>query len=470
MDVPVCQGCRERDARIAELERRVAELETLVRDLMARLGQNASNSSLPPSANPPGAPKPVQKKKSGRKPGGQPGHPPHLRQLLPPDRVSRTIRFVPKYCQACAAPLSAAARPNDPEPKRHQVAELPELTAIITEYQSHARTCTECGQVTWEAIPAAIRAQSCGPRLAATMAYLVGCHHLSKRGVEEVVETVFAAPMSLGTVASLEQEMSAALAPAHAEAVQAVQQADVKHVDETGWKKAGAKRWLWMAATKVVAAFLIHTHRSALAMAQLLGERIHGIICSDRWWTYNGVALGCRQVCWAHLKRDFQKCVDRGGAAAESVGEAGLRIVACVFKAWHSFRGGGCTREGLQEQLMPVTRRLHRVLRQGRACPDRKVARFCTNLLALEPALWTFVCEEGVEPTNNHAERVLRQAVLWRKNAFGCHSDNGCRFVERILTVVQTLRLQQRPVLAFLFEALVAHRSGRKGPQLVLQG
>jgi transposase len=468
MDSPVCPGCRERDARIAELERRVAELEATVRDLLARLGANSSNSSVPPSANPLGAASPVQKKKSRRRPGGQPGHPPHLRQLVAPERVNQVVTYVPKRCDHCQAKLSYDAGPSDPPPTRHQVAELPELAAHITEYQGHARICSACGEVTRMVIPADVRAHSCGPRLAATMSYLVSCHHVSKRGVEEIVEDVCDAPMSLGRVASLEQEMSAALEPAYTEAVAAVRQAAVKNVDETGWKQAGRKCWLWVATTATVAAFIIHARRGLIALTVLLGERIEGIIISDRWSTYQQVPVWRRQVCWAHLKRDFQKCVDRG-RPGRAIGEGGLAIVAKLFKAWHTFRGGGCTREELQKSLWPVARRLDRLLEQGCACADTHVAQFCANLSDLGEALWLFMIEEGVEPTNNHAERMLRRGVLWRKNAFGCHSERGCRFVERIMTVVQTLRLQKRKVLAFLYASLRAHRCATSGPQLVLE-
>jgi transposase len=470
MTEPLCPGCRQRDARIAELERRVAELEALVRELLARLGQNACNSSVPPSANPPSAPPPVVKPKSRRKPGGQPGHPPHLRQLLPPERVTRVEPIVPSHCARCQTPLPPQAGPDDPPPLRHQVADLPALRAEVVEYQGHARTCPECGHITQAPIPAAVRAHSIGPGLAAALSYLAGCHHVSKRGLEEISETLFEVPVALGTVANLEQEMSAALAPAHAEALEVVRQAKVKHVDETGWKQAGQKCWLWLAATTSVAAFLIHPRRSLTALIALLGEKIRGFVCSDRWSAYDALSALRRQVCWAHLKRDFQKCIDRGGAAV-AIGEAGLRVVQKVFKAWHLFRGGGCTRASLQRRLSPVARHLREeILEAGRACADAKVARFCENLIALEPALWRFVVTAGVEPTNNHAERLLRRGVLWRKNAFGCSSSGGCRFVERILTAVQTLRLQRRSVLTFLRDSLIAHRAGLPTPKLVLEG
>jgi transposase len=448
---------------------RIAHLEARIRELEAQLNRNASNSSVPPSQNPPQAPKPVTKKPTGRKPGGQPGHPGHRRVRWPPERLTAVVRSVPTHCRSCATPLPAAAGPADPEPTWHQVAELPEALVAVTEHQGQGRRCPGCGAITWAPIPAAVRAHGQGPRLAAAMAYLSGCHHLSKRGVQEVVAGLFGLPVGLGTVTQVEQEMSHALAPAHAAAQQVVQAAPVKHVDETGWKLAGQLCWLWTAATATVACFVIHARRGWDGLAALLGDTVSGILHSDRWSAYNRVAVGQRQLCWAHLKRDFQKCVDRGGPAT-AIGHDGLAVVDWVFDAWYAFRGGGISRSGLQAELAPIRRELQFVLEAGCGCADPKVATFCRNLLAVYPALWTFSATDGVEPTNNHAERMLRRGVLWRKNAFGCHSEAGCRFVERILTVVQTLRLQQRNVLDFLHQALVAHRAGLPAPQLLPSG
>jgi transposase len=458
--VPVtCPGCLERDARIAALERRVAELE-------ARLGANASNSSLPPSANPPQAPKPVVKAPTGKQRGAQPGHPAHLKRRLPPERLARTIPFVPGRCQHCHEPLPPHPGADDPEPSWHQVAELPDTAAHVTEYQGHYRTCPGCGTLNHAAIPAELKASSVGPRLAAALAYFAGCHHVSKRGLEDIAEAVFEVPLALGTVSHLEAQMSAALAAPHAEALAAVRQAAVKHVDETGWKEAGQRRWLWLAATAGVAVFLIHARRGFQALRALLGGDVIGYLCSDRWSAYDRWPVWRRQVCWAHLKRDFQKLVDRGGPAAK-LGRALLRIERRVFEEWHLFRGGTFGRRALQNHLDGEAREFERLLEAGCRGADPKAAAFCANLLALLPAVWRFVVTGGVEPTNNHAERLLRRGVLWRKNAFGCHSAEGCRFVERILTAVQTLRLQGRPVLRYLHDALVAHRQGLPAPPLL---
>lgn len=163
---------------------------------------------------------------------------------------------------------------------------------------------------------------------------------------------------------------------------------------------------------------------------------ISGVVCSDRWSAYSKLPLEWRQICWAHLKRDFRKLLDRGGPA-DAIGRADLEIVECLFAEWWAFGRGELDRPGLQARVERMARELRGSLEQGRCCADSKAATFCANLLALYPALWLFATTEGIEPTNNHAERLLRSGVLWRKNAFGCHSAAGCRFVERMLTVVQ---------------------------------
>lgn len=463
MGKPDCPDCQA-------LLQVIAHLQARVRDLEARLNNNACNSSLPPSANPLGAPKPVVKKKSRRRPGGQPGHPPRLKQLLPPERVQKAIPFVPRQCRRCRAALPAEAGPADPPPTRHQVIDLPPVVARVTEYQGHARTCPGCGTLTHEPIPRALLAHSVGPRLTASLSYLTGCHGVSKRGVEEIAADLFDAPIALGTVANLEQEVSAALAAPHQEAVAAVQAAAVKHADETSWKVRGRLCWLWGAAAANVALFVIHAKRSALGLAALLGTTIQGILCSDRWGVYAQVPAARRQVCWAHLKRDSQKVVDGGGPSVW-VGRRGLRLVKKVFAAWHAFVAGQVTRAQLQAQLDPLADRMSRVLLEGAICgDDPRVAAFCEKVLALEPALWTFTRVEGVEPTNNFRERLLRRAVLWRKRSFGCWSVAGCRFVQRILTVVQTRRLQGRSVLDYLHDALRAHRASQPCPKLLPAG
>ena len=479
-----CSGCRERDeiirelralvavqgGQIAKLQTRVAELDEQVRELHVRLNQNSSNSSCPPSSDPPQASPRSSKPPTGRKPGGQPGHPGHSRTRLPPDRVNRIVNYWPLVCARCQAALPNALQPDDPEPMWHQVAEVPLMPAIVTEHQAHGRHCPDCGHCTWGEIPAEIRAHGFGANLAAIVVLMSVLCRGSKRIIEEFVETVFQVPLSLGTIVHLEQETSAALSTPYQEAQQNVRAAPVKNADETGWRQAGQRRWLWMAATQTAACFKVCVGRGKAALRELLGEAIQGIVSSDRWSAYNQLDLFCRQLCWAHLKRDFQKWVDRGGEAGLKVGQAGLETVRQLFALWRDFRERRMDRSALQSALIPVQEQLRAALEGGASSDDVRVRRFCRNVLAIDPALWTFARVEGVEPTNNHAERTLRRAVIWRKVSFGNHSDAGCRFTERILTVVQTLRMQHRPVLDYLRQAVLAHRTAGPAPVLCAVG
>jgi transposase len=456
--IPTCPRC-------AELLARVAQLEQTVRDLEARRGQNASNSSLPPSANPPDAPKPVVKKPTGRTTGGQPGHPALSRLRLPPERVAHTIPLLPSHCERCQAPLSAQPGPDDPEPSWHQFAELPRLAAVVTEFQGHARPCAGCGHITRERIPAARRAHTFGPRLSAALGYLSGSQHRTQRGLEEAAAALFEVPVSLGSINTLQGELSQALEPPHQEIAQVVQQAKVKHVDETGWKQAGHKRWLWTAVSASAVYFLVRVGRGAKALRGLLGAAIRGVVCSDRWSAYQAVPLAQRQICWAHLKRDFQALVDRGGAGA-AVGEGLLFHAEVLFDLWYKVRDGRRRRRWRRRQLEWLRPEVHELLRRGAGCACAETAGTCAKVLEVEAALWTFARVEGLEPTNNAAERALRPAVLRRKRSFGNHSEAGCQDVSRLLSVVQTRKRQGRSVLEYLQQALEAPRHGLPFPKL----
>lgn len=486
MEAVRCPGCERRDAELTRLReqlRKQAAQQAALREQLAeqaaelvglRARLDSVTKQLPkrppesPAKQPPTADTPSEAEATTpkRKPGGQPGHLPHLKQLLPPERVQHFVRLTPTTCRCCHKALPQQAQAHDPEPTRHQVADLPRQLVEVTEYQIEARTCRHCGQITRGTLPPEVGRATIGSRLAALFTYLVGRQHVSKRGVEELTEEALGLPVSLGTVSNLEQEMSAALAPAHEEALAAVRQAPVKHLDETGWKQAGVKRWLWVAATSQVAVFLIHQLHNVTVLHRLLGKKIIGVVVSDRLHVYDHVPLKQRQLCWAHVTRNIEKLVEWGGKA-KAVGQRLLEIQSQVFVLWHLYRGGGCTREDLAKRIIPYRFDLQKELARGRRGCHRRVAGFCTRLGGLEPALWTFVKFPGVEPTNNHAERLQRPAVIWRKCCYGNHSAAGCEFTARLLTVVQTLRLQKRPVLDYLAEALQAHRAQRTPPPLL---
>jgi len=452
-----CVGCRSWSAERAALEARILVLETLIRDLQDRL--------KPPPPKRPAEPQPPAPAKvpTGKRRGAQPGHPPHLKSFLPSERVKAVVDYAPECCTSCDKSLSAI--PNDPDPKRHQVAELPAILAEITEHRGHSRTCP-CGHTTRAPIPADIRKYSLGPHLTATAIYFIGSFGLSKRNAEEVFEGLFGVPVALGTISNLEREATAALEPAYREARKAVADAPVKNVDETGWKQGGLKRWLWAAATETATVFLIHPRRNLDALTHLLGK-LTGILVSDRWVIYDDWPEEQRQLCWAHVKRNWEKRIERGGEAKE-LGERWLAGQKKVFELWHLFKDGKCTREAMQTEMTAAVESLGEVLLEGSYSPDASLAAYCRRLQEKFPMYWLFTSAEGVEPTNNHAERVQRRAVLWRRKSFGCASQAGCRFVERILTVVQTLRLQGRNALEFLSRCIAAHRRGSAGPTLCM--
>lgn len=454
----------------AEIKKLRQDHAAEIADLKAQLKLYSGNSSQPPSSDPPSAPKPPPKKSpTGRKPGGQPGHTGHLRERLPVERVSETIQYIPDQCGHCGAALSKACGQNEAEPTWHQVIELPDQPLIVTEHQGHGRTCACCGHLTRGKIPAEILAHRFGPNLTSGIVFLSGRCHDSKRVVVEIVQTIFGVPISLGTICNLEAEAALALAPAHAQAEALVRTAAVKNVDETGWYERSKLKWLWAAGTKTVAFFKILAGRGKAQFKELLGEKITGIICSDRWSAYNLVKLIYRQLCWSHLKRDFQKWLDRGGDGV-AIGQAGLSVVKRLFEQWRLFKEGKISRPALAAAMKPLRRELRQALQAGLECADKKVKRFCKSILKVYSALWTFVRVENVEPTNNHAERIIRLAVLWRKVSFGNHSVGGCLFAERILTVVQTLTLQKRNALPYLRTVMQSSRLGQKIPSLLLAG
>ncbi len=459
-----CVGCPE----VAELKRLVSQLQERIAELEARLKTNSSNSSLPPSSDPPSAPKPPSKPPTGRKPGGQPGHPGHSRPRL---EASEIVQHLPRQCEHCQTPLPSEPSPADPEPLWHQVVELLPVLASITEHQAHRRTCPQCGRFTWGQIPDEALAHGFGPKLTSTIAFFSGRCHASKRNIEELMETLLGVPMSLGSVINAEQEVSAALEDPYAQAQEALRHAQVKNVDETGWAQAGKLCWMWAGASKDVALFNIAQGRGQAQLRELLGHDIGGIVCSDRHSAYAIIDPLARQSCWAHLKRDFQKWVDFG-TQTYGIGQAGLEAVKQVFDVWRKFKEGLLNRPGLQAALEPVQNdlRVKLEMETGPDRPNRKMVRFCRRILGAWPTLWTFARVEGVEPTNNLAERTLRPAVIWRKISFGNHSANGCRFAQRILTAVQTLRLQNRPVLSYLRDAIAAHRASKPAPSLIATG
>jgi transposase len=447
---------------IAALEQRIEQLETRLRELEALLARFSGNSSKPPSSDPPGAPPPARPKRTWRKRGGQPGHAKHSRELVPPERVTRTMMVKPEACRRCGGALTG----NDPEPLRHQVVEVPKTVATVEEYQLHALGCPRCGIYTRATLPAGVPAGHFGPRLQAIVSVCSGAYRMSKRGIEELVEDFFGVPISLGTIANLEQATSEAIKAPVEEVARAIREEPVVHADETGWYEGSKRAWLWAAISAHLALFLIRAKRSTRVAKELLGAAFAGILVSDRWKAYAWVDVARRQLCWAHLLRQFRGFQDHG-PEAYLIGRALELLTDTMFYAWHRVRDGTMTRAAFQELIEPLRGHVVARLQEGVACPSQAVSGRCREILGLEPALWTFAYVEGVEPTNNAGERRIRHGVMWRKTSFGTDSPNGSRFVERILTVVTTLRMQGRNVLDYVADACEAALQGRGAQSLL---
>lgn len=448
---------------IRTLEARVAALEATVQQLLERLQQDSHNSSRPPSSASPHAMRPRSRRvPRGRKRGGQPGHPGQTRALVPMEEVETVTPVKPPQCHRGQYPLQG----DDPQPYRHQVTEVPLIRPVVTEYQLHRLLCPACGTPTRAPLPRGVPPGGFGPRVQAIVALCTGAYRLSKRTTREVMADLFGLPMSLGTIPHLEQATAGAVAAPVADAQSYVRVQSVAHLDETGWREGRARAWLWVAVTTWVTVFLVRLSRGAKVAEELLGERFCGILVTDRWSAYTWYPTRWRQLCWAHLLRDFEAMIECGGRS-QAIGE-GLREQARqMFHWWHQVRDGTLTHARFRILMRPLRCRVARLLKAGQVCGMPKTEAVCREVSKLYDALWTFVRVEGVEPTNNAAERAIRPGVLWRKGSFGTQSARGAQFVEAMMTVVTTLKQQHRHVLAYLTEACEAAYTGLPAPSLL---
>ena len=444
------------DALPPAVQAYIRYLETRLADLEARFGQNSSNSSKPPSSDGPHVKPAPPRTPSGKRRGGQPGHPRHDRVILPPDEV---IDHKPTHCRSCHAPVTG----DDPDPILDQVIELPTRLRHVTHHRRHTLTCAGCAaRTTAPPVPAA--GAGFGPRLTAATAYLSGVGRLGKRAIRTLYADLFDIPMSLGAVSKLEAAVSQTLEPIHAEAHTHTRGRDA-NVDETGWKQRNDKAWLWVAVTDLVTVFLIRPNRNRAAFDDLVGPT-PGVLTTDRFPVYTHLPGDRRQVCWAHLRRDFQAMIDRKNGGS-GIGEDLLLHADILCGHWQKVRDGTRTRRWFgRTHRAWLGAEVRVLLGRGAVCGCARTAAVCRELLAVEPSLWTFATRGGVDPTNNAAERAVRHAVCWRKTSYGTDSVRGSRFVERILTVVATCRQQGRGVFDFLIRAV----QGNLKPSLLPAG
>jgi transposase len=462
----------------ARQERQIARLEARIERLEERLRENSRNSSKPPSSDPPKtrqqrraearakAKELFRADRERRKAGGQPGHRGSGRKLRPEDQVDEIVDHYPESCRGCGHRFTDDERRPARRFGRHQVAELPEIAVVVLEHRTHRLRCPGCRAKTTAELPAEFPGSAFGPRLQAAVVTMSARNRISRRDMAELAGDLFGLSLSTGGVDAVCQRASAALEGPHERLASSVLGSPALNVDETGWRTAGEGRALWTATTPAAAIFRVAEDRHRDRLCELIGEDFSGIVCSDRWWAYDHLDPECRQACWEHLKRDFTRHAE-GLAEQKAFGEAGLALTGRLFAAWRSFEEHQ-DRRRLRREMKPIQAELRTLLEcAGRNSKRTRFHRvFANKLLKIWPALWTFVEADGVEPTNNAAERSLRGPVIHRKLSHGTRSDDGERFIERALSASVTCRLQGRSLFAYLVELLTTHARGQPLPAL----
>lgn len=444
------------EALINRYETRLADLESQIQKLTPQ------NSSLPPSTQHPHA-KPKRSKRDGKRKnrGGQKGHQKHQRELIPVEQCDEVITLQPNACRQCRTPLAGI----DSAPIRHQVWELPEIKPIVTEYQQHRLTCRQCGIATCASLPEGVPNGQSGSRLVAFTGLLMGHFRQSKRRAALFLQDLLKMPCCPSLTVKMQNQVAAAIEAPYEQLKNELGKQDQLFMDESPTKQANQKAWLWTAVAPLFAVFAIFSSRKGDALPKLLGNAFTGIINCDRakmYWQAERL-----QWCWAHLKRDFQALIDHPDNQVKRLGHDLMRQLKLMFQHWRCYQEGKLSWETFRRYMSPVRNEINALLLRGKFSGNKRLVGMCTELSKHRPWLWTFVEVRGIEPTNNTAERALRPAVIYRKLSFGTQSESGSRFVERMLTVTETCRLQKRSAYDYLVEAVTAHFLRKTPPSLL---
>jgi transposase len=447
-------------ALLDQVERLTKEVESLT-DQVQKL--TPRNSSLPPSSEHPHAkpdrkPKPSKKK---RKQGGQKGHKRHLRELIPSAQCASVTPYYPEACRRCGGNLQIEAA----DPKRHQVWDLPPIEPVVDEYQLFRGHCACCGITTQADLPSGVPTGQCGPRLAAFTGLLMGHFRQSKRRTSMFLGDLLNIPCSPAWTVKIQNLLSDAIAAPCEQLRGELEKQPQLFVDESPTKENKQKAWLWVAVAQTFAVFGIFGNRSRESLVSLVGDYSGIILNCDRAKMYlDGKRL---QWCWAHLKRDIQKLIDSPDGQVRRLGHDLMRQERLLFEHWRRYKAGAITWRGFQSLAGPIRREFNGLLLRGSWSGNEKLIGFCDEILPRKEHLWTFLEVEGIEPTNNTAERTLRPAVIYRKLSFGTQSAKGSRYLERILTISETCRLQNRNAYQYLIEAMKAKFAGQSSPSLL---
>ena len=452
-------------AFVLSLFERIDRLDEQVAQLEQHSGKpTPRNSSVPPGTEHPHA-RPNRKSSPGkkRKPGGQKGHERHARQLIPSDECRSVTSRHPTACRRCGGSLQE----DDSEPQRHQVWDLPEIKPIVDEYRLFRGRCPCCGITTQGELPAGVPTGQCGPRLAAFTGLLMGHFRQSKRRTASFLEDLLNIPCSPAWTVKIQNHVSGALAAPYEELRGKLSEQRQLYVDESPTKEKNCKAWLWVAVAPLFAVFGLFADRSRQSLVSLIGD-YQGVIlnCDRAKMYYDAIQL---QWCWAHLKRDFQKLIESPDGTVKRLGHDLMRQHRLLFQYWRQYKVGQIKWSTFQQYVRPIRKEVRSLLLRGKFSGHAKLVGFCSELYDRREHLWTFTRIQGIEPTNNTAERALRPAVISRKLSFGTQSASGSRYLERLLTVSETCRLQNRSAYAWLVEAMSAHFAGHPAPSLLPQ-
>lgn len=441
--------------------------------LRQQLNQDSTNSSRAPSTDSPEAKArhkaeelPSHPQHGARKQGAQKGHKAVNRPLLPLEEVDIVIDCKPEVCAHCGEPLEGCV---DPEPYRQQTYDF-EIIRRTTEYRKHRIECPHCGETTEGRLPEEAQGSTYGPSVVALLGILTGLYQISRRMAALFINQVLGIPISVGSVSNLEKELTEASKPVMEEIELVAQGSKQGNADETGFGLEKGKRgWLWVLTTPSAVLFRLLGGRGQEYASKLLG-RFEGILTSDRWCGYNRYPEEKRQLCWAHLTRDF-KAMTETGADGEAIGKGLKKESRAMFRLWHRFRKWKAERERvgvkismtvLEAQMTPIRKRVKVLLEEGK---HRGVCK-CAPILKVESMLWTFTKEEGIEPTNNAAERSIRPGVLWKKRSFGVESERGAQYVESMLSIWTTCRCNEVNPLKFLNDLVIDIRLKATAPSI----
>jgi transposase len=463
---------------IDQLRVQLTALATELASLRERIGRSSRNSSKSPSSDGPGFKPPERRKGSGRKRGGQPGHPGSGPELLPIERVEDVVEHHPDACRRCGTLLQG----EDPAPLRHQVIEIPPIKPVVIEHRLHRLVCPCCSTSTCATLPADVEATRYGPKLSALVGLLGSAFPLSFSKTQALLSQLLGVEISCGTIAKIRRGLSAALEQPMNQAIAFARQQQVVYVDETGAPTGnadggnpdGKRGWQWVMVTAMVTVFMQGLSRTTAAAIELLGDAFGGIVVSDRFSVYNYFPLEQRQLCWAHVIRDLTAIAERQGASAQFGAEL-LALQQQLFGQWHQWKEGTIDWQTLRRCCWPIRQSFEATLQRvvelgyqrGEQTPWAKTVRTCHKLLKQKEALWTFLEIQDIEPTNNAAERALRHSVIQRKISHGVQSRQGAICRSRLLTVTTSLRQQGRDVWQFMEQAWVAHHRGGVMPSLL---